>query len=52
VNTVGDSPDLFSSSLSYGLANAYDKGLVKNGDTGLLLAIGSGLQAGGTIYKF
>lgn len=52
IDVVGDGPDLFSSSLSYALAHAYEKGLVKPGDTGLMIAVGSGIQAGCAIYHF
>ncbi|MEO8416227.1 MAG: 3-oxoacyl-[acyl-carrier-protein] synthase III C-terminal domain-containing protein, partial [Ginsengibacter sp.] len=52
VDVVGEGPDLFSSSLPYGLEYAYKKELVKPGDTGLIIAVGSGIQVGCAIYKF
>ncbi|MEP7279704.1 MAG: 3-oxoacyl-[acyl-carrier-protein] synthase III C-terminal domain-containing protein [Bacteroidota bacterium] len=52
VDAVGEGPDLFSSSLPYGLEYAYEKGLVKSGDIGLMIAVGSGIQVGCAIYHF
>ena len=52
VDVVGEGPDLFSSSLTYALDYAYEKGLVKAGDTGLIIAVGSGIQVGCAIYHF
>lgn len=52
VDVVGEGPDLFSSSLPYGLEYACKKGLVNPGDTGLLIAVGSGIQVGSAIYHF
>ena len=52
VDAVGEGPDLFSSSLTYALDYAYEKGLVQAGDTGLMIAVGSGIQVGCAIYHF
>ena len=52
VDVVGKGPDLFTSSLTYALEQAYEKELVKHGDTGLMIAVGSGIQVGCAIYHF
>jgi 3-oxoacyl-[acyl-carrier-protein] synthase III len=52
VDVAGEGPNLFSSSLPYGLAYAHEQGLVKTGDTGVMIAVGSGLQVGCAIYQF
>jgi len=52
VDAVGPGADLFSSSLPYALEHAYDEGIVKPGDTGLIIAVGSGIQVGCAIYHF
>ena len=52
VDVVGDGPDLFSSSLTYAYEYAYENGLVKPGDTGLIISVGSGIQVGCAIYYF
>lgn len=52
VDAVGEGLDLFSSSLPYGLEYAYEKGLVKSGDIGLIIVVGSGIQVGCAIYHF
>ena len=52
MDAVGEGPDLFSSSLPYALEHAYKEGLVKPGDTGLMISVGSGLQVGCAIYHF
>ncbi|HJS55145.1 MAG TPA: 3-oxoacyl-[acyl-carrier-protein] synthase III C-terminal domain-containing protein, partial [Chitinophagaceae bacterium] len=52
INVVGEGPDLFSSSLPYAMEQAYKKELIKKGDTGLIIAVGSGIQAGCAIYHF
>ena len=52
VDAVGEGPDLFTSSLTYALDYSYEKGLVKPGDTGLMIAVGSGIQVGCAIYHF
>jgi len=52
VDIVGEGPDYFSSSLPYALEEAYKKELVKAGDTGLIIAVGSGIQVGCALYHF
>lgn len=52
VVVAGKGPDLFSSSLPYGVEFAFEKGLVKPGDIGLMIAVGSGIQVGCAIYNF
>ncbi len=52
INVVGEGSDLFSSSLPYALEYAYEKELVKPGDTGLMISVGAGLQVGCAIYHF
>jgi len=52
VDVVGEGPDFFSSSLPYALEHVYENGLVKPGDTGLMIAVGSGIQVGCAIYHF
>ncbi len=52
VDAVGVGPDLFTSSLTYALEYAHEKGLVQPGDTGLMIAVGSGIQVGCAIYHF
>jgi 3-oxoacyl-[acyl-carrier-protein] synthase III len=52
VDVVGEGEDLFSSSLTYALEYAIEMKLVKAGDIGLLIAVGSGLQVGCAMYHF
>ena len=52
VDALGEGPDLFSSSINYALDYAYEKRLVQAGDTGLMIAVGSGIQVGCAIYHF
>jgi 3-oxoacyl-[acyl-carrier-protein] synthase III len=52
IDAVQDGPDLFSSSLPYAFAYAQENGLVKPGDVGLVIAVGSGIQVGCAIYHF
>ncbi len=52
IDVVGDGPDLFSSSLPYAFEHAREQGLVKPGDIGLMIAVGSGIQVGCAIYYF
>jgi 3-oxoacyl-[acyl-carrier-protein] synthase III len=44
--------DLFSSSLPYGLQHASRHKLVKPGDIGLIVSVGSGVQVGCATYRF
>ena len=52
VDVVGEGADLFSSSLPYALEHAFENALVKPGDIGLMIAVGSGIQVGCAIYYF
>jgi 3-oxoacyl-[acyl-carrier-protein] synthase III len=52
IDVAGEGPDLFSSSIPYGMDYALEKGLIKSGDTGLIIAVGSGIQVGCAIYHF
>jgi 3-oxoacyl-[acyl-carrier-protein] synthase III len=44
--------DLFTSSLAYSLKHAQETQMVKHGDIGLIINVGSGLQVGCAIYYF
>jgi amino acid adenylation domain-containing protein len=44
--------DPFTSSVPLGLQQAWRHGLVKPGDIGLIITVGSGLQVGCTTYRF
>ncbi|MBV9231996.1 MAG: non-ribosomal peptide synthetase, partial [Chloroflexi bacterium] len=44
--------DLFTSSLAYALQNVREQDLVKTGDIGLIIAVGSGIQVGCATYHF
>jgi len=44
--------DLFSSTLPYGLQHALQHKLVRPGDIGLIVSVGSGIQVGCAIYRF
>lgn len=52
VEIAGEGPDLFSSSLPFGVEYAFENGLIKPGDIGLMIAVGSGIQVGCAIYHF
>ena len=52
IDVVGDGPDLFSSSLPYAFEHASEQGLVRPGDVGLMIAVGSGIQVGCALYYF
>jgi 3-oxoacyl-[acyl-carrier-protein] synthase III len=52
VNVVGEGPDLFTSSIPYALEHAYENKLVRKGDLGLMIAVGSGIQVGCAFYHF
>jgi len=52
INAVGEGPDLFSSSIPFGMEFLYERGLVKPGEKGLIIAVGSGIQVGCAIYHF
>jgi amino acid adenylation domain-containing protein len=44
--------DLFSSSVAYGLQHAWRHKLVRSGDIGLIVSVGSGVQVGCATYRF
>jgi 3-oxoacyl-[acyl-carrier-protein] synthase III len=44
--------DLYTSSLAHTLQHAHEQNLVKPGDIGLLIAVGSGIQVGCATYYF
>ena len=52
IDVVGTGPDLFSSSVPYAFEHAFQKGLAKTGDIGLIITVGSGIQVGCAIYHF
>jgi 3-oxoacyl-[acyl-carrier-protein] synthase III len=52
VDVVQNGPDLFTSSLPFALRHARDHGLVRQGDIGLLVTAGSGIQVGCALYCF
>ena len=52
IDVVGEGPDLFTSSLPYSFEYAVENGLVKPGNIGLMIAVGSGIQVGCAIYHF
>jgi len=52
VDIVGEGPDYFTSSLAYAIEHAFEMGLVKTGDIGLMISVGSGIQVGCAIYHF
>jgi 3-oxoacyl-[acyl-carrier-protein] synthase III len=52
VDLAQDGKDLFTSSFAYGLRQAQQQGLVKAGDIGLIIHVGSGIQVGCAIYYF
>lgn len=52
IDAVGEGADLFSSSIPFAVEYAIAKDMVKPGDTGLMIAVGSGIQAGCALYHF
>ena len=52
VDAVGNGPDLFTSSIPQGMAQAMRTGQAREGDRCLILAVGSGIQAGCALYQF
>jgi 3-oxoacyl-[acyl-carrier-protein] synthase III len=52
IDVAVEGPDLFTSSLPYAINYAFENKLVKKGDKGLIIAVGSGVQAGCAIYHF
>ncbi|MDN3667766.1 3-oxoacyl-[acyl-carrier-protein] synthase III C-terminal domain-containing protein [Echinicola jeungdonensis] len=52
IDVVQSGPDLFSSSIPIAFEYAQEKHLIKEGDIGLMIAAGSGIQVGAAIYHF
>ena len=52
IDAVGEGSDLFTSSIPYGFEYAHRKRLVSPGDVALIIAVGSGIQVGFSIYNF
>ena len=52
VDVVLDGPDLFTSSVAYALQYVREQNLVKAGDIGLIINVGSGIQVGCATYYF
>jgi 3-oxoacyl-[acyl-carrier-protein] synthase III len=52
VDVTRGAGDLYTSSLPFALRHAVDTGLVAVGDVGLLIGVGSGIQAGCALYRF
>jgi len=52
VDIAQSGQDMFTSSLPAALEYALEKGLAKPGDLGLLIAVGSGVQAACAVYHF
>jgi 3-oxoacyl-[acyl-carrier-protein] synthase III len=52
IDAVGEGPDLFSSSIPFGMEYLNERGLVNPGEKGLIIAVGSGIQVGCAIYHF
>jgi 3-oxoacyl-[acyl-carrier-protein] synthase III len=44
--------DVFTSSLPAAFERAYEQGLVKAGEIGLIITVGSGIQVGCALYYF
>jgi amino acid adenylation domain-containing protein len=49
---IAAATDLFTSSFPYGLQHAWRHQLVKPGDIGLIVTVGSGIQVGCATYRF
>jgi 3-oxoacyl-[acyl-carrier-protein] synthase III len=52
VDAVQGRRDLFTSSVPFALRHARDHGLVQEGDLGLIVTAGSGIQVGCALYSF
>ena len=52
VDVVDGGKDLFTSSLPHTLRRAQETNQVQNGDIGLIINVGSGIQVGCAIYYF
>ena len=44
--------DLYTSSLAYALEHVHEQNLVRRGDIGLIIGVGSGIQVGCATYYF
>lgn len=52
VDLAADGKDFFTSSLPYGLRSAQERAMVKPGDVGLIINVGTGIQVGCALYHF
>lgn len=52
VDVVRDGKDLFTSSLPFALHDARQSGLLREGDVGLIITAGSGIEVGCVLYHF
>jgi 3-oxoacyl-[acyl-carrier-protein] synthase III len=52
IDLTGEGNDVYTSSFPYALQMASEQQLVGSGDTGLIIGVGSGLQAGCAVYYF
>jgi 3-oxoacyl-[acyl-carrier-protein] synthase III len=52
VDVVQDGKDLFTSSLPFALRAARQQGVVRQGDLGLIITAGSGIEVGCALYHF
>ena len=52
IYVIDEKSDLFSSSTLFAMENAMTNGSVSNGDIGLIINVGSGIQVGCAIYHF
>jgi 3-oxoacyl-[acyl-carrier-protein] synthase III len=52
IDVAIDGEDLFSSSIPFALDEVYRRNLVRPGDVGLIVAVGSGIQVGCALYHF
>lgn len=52
VDLAAEGRDYYTSSTPYAMRHAQDQGMVKEGDVGLIINVGSGIQVGCAIYYF
>jgi 3-oxoacyl-[acyl-carrier-protein] synthase III len=52
IDVAMDGQDLFSSSIPFPLEEVQRRDLVRSGDVGLIVAVGSGIQVGCALYQF
>ena len=52
IDVTVDGEDLFSSSIPFALEATQQRDLVRPGDLGLIVAVGSGIQVGCALYHF